>query len=58
MFAYAGYVDWQLSLVFAAGMALGGYIGTHYAIKLGNMWLKNILLVTLTGMSIKLIFGL
>lgn len=57
VFGFSGVVDWVLGFVLLAGMLIGSSIGTKYVIKLGNVWMRNILLVTIGLFSLKLIFG-
>ena len=57
LFAHAGIVNWQLSLIFLVGMFLGSLLGTVYTIRIGDTWLRYFLLVTVFVLSIKLIFG-
>ncbi|MDA8596886.1 sulfite exporter TauE/SafE family protein [Candidatus Pacebacteria bacterium] len=58
IFAYYGYVNWEAGLVLALGMLIGSYIGTHYALKLGDSWLRYILLATMALFALKLLLGL
>lgn len=58
VYVQAGIVDWKLGGIFFVGALLGSLIGTHYSIKIGDTWLRYILLVTVLSMSLKLIFGL
>lgn len=57
IFAYYDLVNWEIGLVFAAGMFLGSLIGTKYAIKMGDGWLRYILMFTIALFSLKLILG-
>lgn len=55
IFAVKGQVIWMIGLVLAIGNAIGGWIGTHYAIKKGDRWIRIILNVVLVAMAIKLL---
>jgi uncharacterized membrane protein YfcA len=57
VFGINGLINWEYALVLFIGMIIGSYIGTHYAIKLGNKWMRNILLATIGVLALKLIFG-
>ena len=57
VFGVNGLIHWQYALILFIGMVAGSYIGTHYAIKLGNKWLRNILLTVIILLALKLIFG-
>jgi hypothetical protein len=47
--------DWLPALL--VGFLLGGYIGSHLAIKHGNQWIKRVFEVVTLLISIKLILG-
>ncbi len=49
----------KLSLGFGIliGATVGSYIGTHYAIKLGNQWVKRVFLVAATVMAVILLIS-
>lgn len=53
-----GLIDWEIGLIFALGMFIGGSAGAHYAIKLGDSNLRWILLAFVAILSLKLILGL
>lgn len=57
VFGLNGLIDWQLALFLFLGMLTGSYIGAHFAIKLGNYWLRAILLVAIGALGVKLILG-
>ncbi len=50
-------VCWKIGLCLAAGMGLGGWIGSHWAVTKGDRWIRLILSISVIGMVIKL-FGL
>jgi uncharacterized membrane protein YfcA len=56
--AGAGLIDWKLGGAFFCGALLGGFIGTHYSIKIGDVWLRRILFLTVFVVAIKLLLGL
>lgn len=58
MFAQGGIVNWAYGGALLIGMFSGALLGTHFAIKVGDAWLRTILLVTILLVAIKLIAGL
>jgi uncharacterized membrane protein YfcA len=40
-----------------AGSLLGGYLGSHYALKKGNQWIKRAFEVATILIGLKLILG-
>lgn len=56
IFASSKMIAYKLGLVMFLGMFLGGYIGTSYAIKKGDAWLKPLLGIAIVITSIKMIF--
>ncbi|NIA07288.1 MAG: TSUP family transporter [Actinobacteria bacterium] len=56
VFAIGGNVIWWIGLILAAGNSLGAWMGTHFAVKKGEKFIRAVLLIALLGMAIKLIF--
>jgi uncharacterized protein len=56
VFAFNGKVCWEIGLCLAAGMGLGGWIGSHWAVKKGERWIRVVLAICVVAMVIKLIF--
>jgi len=56
LFALHGIIDYEIGIVLLAGMALGGYIGAHFALKKGNKWIKGLFAVIVIISGIKLLF--
>ena len=56
VFAARGNVLWSTGLVLAAGMALGGWIGSHVAVGKGEKLIRIVLNVALVAMAAKLLF--
>ncbi|MBT6051180.1 MAG: sulfite exporter TauE/SafE family protein, partial [Candidatus Scalindua sp.] len=50
-----GKVCWEIGLCLAAGMGLGGWIGSHWAVKKGERWIRVVLTICVVAMVIKLI---
>jgi len=56
IFAYNGIVDYYVGIVLFIGMIIGGYIGSHAAIKFGEKWIKTLFAVAVFISGIKLLF--
>ncbi|MFZ5484388.1 MAG: sulfite exporter TauE/SafE family protein [Pseudomonadota bacterium] len=52
-----GTVQWTWMPVLLAGSILGGYLGSHVAIKKGNLWIKRAFEITTILIGLKLIVG-
>jgi len=57
VFVAHGQVDWTLGLSLAIGNAIGGWIGTHLAVKKGHDWIKRIVSLTVVIFALKLLFS-
>jgi uncharacterized protein len=55
VFAFNGKVCWEIGLCLAAGMGLGGWIGSHWAVAKGERWIRVVLAICVVAMVIKLI---
>ena len=55
IFAARGSVLWSTGLVLAAGMALGGWIGSHVAVGKGEKLIRIVLNIALVAMAAKLL---
>ena len=55
IFALRGDVIWWMGLVLAAGNSLGAWIGTHFAVKKGEKFIRVVLLLAMLAMAVKLI---
>jgi len=55
VFALNGKVSWGIGLCLAAGMGLGGWIGSHWAVAKGERWIRVVLTICVIAMVIKLI---
>jgi uncharacterized protein len=55
VFAFNGKVCWEIGLCLAAGMGLGGWIGSHWAVAKGERWIRMVLAICVVAMVIKLI---
>jgi uncharacterized membrane protein YfcA len=52
-----GQIAWDWMPALLAGSLLGGYIGTHFAIKKGNVWIKRSFEIVTILIGAKLILG-
>ncbi|NOT16615.1 MAG: sulfite exporter TauE/SafE family protein [Sulfuriferula sp.] len=53
---YLGHIAWGWMPALLAGSVIGGYLGSHLAIKKGNVWIKRGFEVTTILIGLKLIF--
>ena len=56
IFAARGSVLWSTGLILAAGMALGGWIGSHVAVGRGERFIRIIFNVALAALAMRLLF--
>ena len=56
VFMYNDLVNWYVGITLAIGTSIGGYLGSHFTIKSGEVWIKLILVIAIIGMAIKLWF--
>lgn len=54
VFIWQGMIDWKVGLILAVGNSLGGWLGSNFSIKKGDVWIKRILLVAISVMAVKL----
>lgn len=57
IFAQSGIIDYQKGAVLFVGMTIGGYVGTHIAIKIGNIWVKRLFYFFVIISTMKLLSG-
>lgn len=56
VFTQHNIVDYQKGIFFILGMTLGGYIGAHTVLKIGEVWIKRIVSVVVVLFAVKLLF--
>jgi len=56
IFALNGILDYKIGFVLMMGMATGGYIGAHIALKKGSKWIKGLFTVIVIISAVKLLF--
>lgn len=54
IFIWQDVVDWKVGLIVAIGSAMGGWLGSRFSIKKGDVWIKRVLLVSVLAMAVKL----
>jgi uncharacterized membrane protein YfcA len=57
LFALGGHMMWLLGLCMAAGAMLGGYLGSHTALKFGAKLIRPLLVAISLGMTARLLWG-
>ena len=57
LFALGGHLMWLLGLCMAAGAMLGGYLGSHTALKFGASLIRPLLVIISLGMTARLLWG-
>ena len=57
LFALGGHMLWLLGLSMAAGAMLGGWLGSHTAIRFGARLIRPLLVVISLGMTARLLWG-
>lgn len=55
VFIWNGKIDWIAGFTLAAGNGLGGWIGSHTAVAIGDKWLRWVLAIAVVVMAINLI---
>jgi len=56
IFARNGIIDYRIGIILLIGMAIGGYIGAHVALKKGNAWVKRLFILLVIISAVKLLF--
>jgi uncharacterized membrane protein YfcA len=54
VFAFNDKVCWDIGLCLAAGMGLGGWMGSHWAVTGDERWLRTAITICVVAMVIKL----
>lgn len=55
VFVLHGQVDYVLGLALATGNSLGGWFGSHTAVKKGHEWIKRFVIVTVLVLALRLL---
>lgn len=56
VFALSGHIMWKIGLAMAAGQFLGATLGSRLAVRVGARLIKPLLVLTSTGMALRLIW--
>ncbi|RLB67876.1 MAG: sulfite exporter TauE/SafE family protein [Deltaproteobacteria bacterium] len=56
VFVVHGQVDYVLGFALATGNSLGGWFGSHMAVKKGHEWIKRFVIVTVAILALRLLF--
>ena len=56
IFAVNKIIDYKIGVILLIGMALGGYVGAHVAIKKGDIWIKRLFVLLVIISAVKLLF--
>ena len=57
LFAWGGHMLWLLGLCMAAGAMIGGWIGSHTAMRFGARLIRPLLVLISLGMTVRLLWG-
>ena len=55
MFTWNGKIDWKYGLILAVGQSAGGWIGSVWSVKKGEVWIRRFLLAMIIIMALKLL---
>ena len=58
VFAVSGIVNWELALVMAVGAGIGGIAGSLLAQRVGQSWVRRVIVVIGLGSGLAMLFGL
>jgi uncharacterized membrane protein YfcA len=56
IFATNDIIDYKLGLFLMAGTAVGGYLGAHIALRIGNTWVRRVFALIVVVVAVKLLF--
>ena len=55
-FIWAGKINWPLAVALGIGNALGGWVGSHWQLKYGEIWVKRFVVISGLGIAVKLLW--
>jgi uncharacterized membrane protein YfcA len=55
-FYYHGLIHFKAGIPLALSMSLGAFLGTKLAVRKGNLWIRNIFIITVILLAVKLFF--
>ena len=56
VFIFYSKICWSIGLSLAAGNGLGGWIGSHWAVTRGERFIRQILVICVVAMVVKLLY--
>lgn len=56
VFAFNGQIDWGIGIALALGNAIGGYLGTHWAVSWGPAFVRYVVMAVVVIAGAKLLF--
>lgn len=56
IFIYNDMINWHYGITLAVGNSAGAWIASRWSVKVGDKWIKRILIVAVTGLAVKLWF--
>jgi len=56
LFHYHGLIDFSVGIPLALSMSLGAFLGSKLAIAKGNLWVRNLFIIAIILLAIKLLF--
>ncbi|MEH2260999.1 sulfite exporter TauE/SafE family protein [Nostoc sp.] len=56
IFFTQGIVDYKLGIILSITMFIGGIVGSRVALRLSNLWLRRIFLITVIALALKTLF--
>ncbi|MBN3961612.1 sulfite exporter TauE/SafE family protein [Nostoc sp. NMS8] len=56
IFFTQGIVDYKLGIILSITMFIGGIVGSRFALRLSNFWLRRIFLTTVIALALKTLF--
>ncbi|MCD6523142.1 MAG: sulfite exporter TauE/SafE family protein [Candidatus Diapherotrites archaeon] len=56
IFAMNGIINYAVGIILLVGMAIGGYIGAHVALKKGDLWVKRLFALFVIASGVKMLF--
>lgn len=56
IFVSKGQVNWVLGISLAIGNATGAWVGSNFAVKMGDKWIKVVLIIAVIGSVTKLLY--
>jgi uncharacterized membrane protein YfcA len=55
IFMWRGLVDYKLGIILGLSMFAGAFVGARVALKLNNLWLRRIFIITVVALALKIL---